>query len=48
MSIVALAGSPSSNSRSTALLRHVLSRFDDRVARTEIVLRDLPDRKSVV
>ena len=42
MSIVALAGSPSANSRSTALLRHVLSRFDDRVARTEIVLRDLP------
>ena len=42
MSIVALAGSPSANSRSTALLRHVLSRFDERVARTEIVLRDLP------
>ena len=42
MSIVALAGSPSANSRSTALLRHVLSRFDDRVARSEIVLRDLP------
>ncbi len=42
MSLVALAGSPSAHSRSTALLRHVLSRFDDRIARTEIVLRDLP------
>jgi FMN reductase len=42
MSIVALAGSPSANSRSTALLRHVLSRFPDGAVRTEIVLRDLP------
>jgi FMN reductase len=42
MSIVALAGSPSANSRSTALLRHVLSRFADDEPRTEIVLRDLP------
>jgi FMN reductase len=42
MSIVALAGSPSANSRSTALLRHVLSRLDPLVARSEIVLRDLP------
>ena len=42
MSIVALAGSPSANSRSSALLRHVLDRFADGVARTEIVLRDLP------
>jgi FMN reductase len=42
MSIVALAGSPSANSRSTALLRHVLARFADSEPRTEIVLRDLP------
>jgi FMN reductase len=42
MSIGALAGSPSANSRSTALLRHVLARFPDGTARTEIVLRDLP------
>ena len=42
MSIVALAGSPSANSRSTALLSHVLSRLDPLVARSEIVLRDLP------
>jgi FMN reductase len=42
MSIVALAGSPSANSRSTALLRHVLDRFSDGSAHTEIVLRDLP------
>ena len=42
MSIVALAGSPSADSRSTALLRHVLSRLDPLVARSEIVLRDLP------
>ncbi len=42
MSIVALAGSPSANSRSTALLRHVLERFDDGVPHSEIVLRDLP------
>ena len=42
MSIVALAGSPSANSRSTALLRHALSRLDPAVARSEIVLRDLP------
>lgn len=42
MSVVALSGSPSANSRSTALLRHVLARFDDAVACTEIVLRDLP------
>ena len=42
MSIVALAGSPSANSRSTALLRHALSRFADDEPRTEIVLRDLP------
>jgi FMN reductase len=42
MSIVALAGSPSANSRSSALLRHVLDRFADAAQRTEIVLRDLP------
>ena len=42
MSIVALAGSPSADSRSTALLRHVLSRFGDAVPRSGIVLRDLP------
>ena len=42
MPIVALSGSPSAHSRSTALLRHVLDRFDDSVPRTEIVLRDLP------
>ena len=42
MSIVALAGSPSANSRSTALLRHVLATFPDATPRTEIVLRDLP------
>ena len=42
MSIVALAGSPSANSRSTALLRHVLGRFADGTPRHEIVLRDLP------
>lgn len=42
MSVVALAGSPSAPSRSTALLRHVLARLDDAVARSEIVLRDLP------
>jgi len=42
MSIVALAGSPSANSRSTALLRHVLDRFAEAEPRHEIVLRDLP------
>ena len=42
MAIVALAGSPSANSRSTALLRHVLASFPDAVPRSEIVLRDLP------
>jgi FMN reductase len=42
MAIVALAGSPSANSRSTALLRHVLARFPEAVPRSEIVLRDLP------
>jgi FMN reductase len=42
MSIVAISGSPSANSRSTALLRHVLARFDDGTPRHEIVLRDLP------
>ena len=42
MSIVALAGSPSANSRSTALLRHVLERFEESEPRAEIVLRDLP------
>ena len=42
MSIVALAGSPSANSRSTVLLHHVLNRLDPAVARSEIVLRDLP------
>jgi FMN reductase len=42
MSIVALAGSPSANSRSTALLREVLGRFPEGVARSEIALRDLP------
>lgn len=42
MAIVALAGSPSANSRSTALLRHVLALYPDAVPRAEIVLRDLP------
>ena len=42
MAIVALAGSPSANSRSTALLRHVLASFPEAVPRSEIVLRDLP------
>ena len=42
MSVVALAGSPSASSRSTALLRHVLARLDDGVVRSEVVLRDLP------
>ena len=42
MAIVALAGSPSANSRSTALLRHVLAGFPETVSRSEIVLRDLP------
>jgi len=42
MSVVALAGSPSAPSRSTALLRHALSRLDDGVACSQIVLRDLP------
>ena len=42
MSVVALSGSPSASSRSTALLRHVLARLDDGVARSEISLRDLP------
>lgn len=42
MSVVALAGSPSSSSRSTALLRQALSRLGNDVVRTEIVLRDLP------
>jgi FMN reductase len=42
MTIVALAGSPSADSRSTALLRHALSRVHGDVVRTEIVLRDLP------
>ena len=42
MSIVALAGSPSANSRSTVLLHHVLNRLDPDVERSEIVLRDLP------
>jgi len=42
MAIVALAGSPSDHSRSTALLRHVLARFPDATPRSEIVLRDLP------
>ena len=42
MSIVAISGSPSANSRSTALLRHVLARFDDGVPRAEIALRELP------
>ena len=42
MSIVALAGSPSADSRSTALLRHVPSRFADSEPRVEIALRDLP------
>ncbi len=42
MSIVALSASPSANSRSSVLLRHVLERLDERVARVEIVLRDLP------
>ena len=42
MSVIALAGSPSDRSRSTALLRHVLRRLDDGVAQAEIVLRDLP------
>ena len=47
MSIVALAGSPSANSRSTALLRHVLDRFADVQPCHEIVLRDLPPRALV-
>jgi len=42
MAIVALAGSPSANSRSTALLRHVLAAFPDATPRSEIALRDLP------
>ncbi len=42
MSIVALSGSPSANSRSAALLRHVLARFDDGTTRHEIALRELP------
>jgi FMN reductase len=42
MSIVALSGSPSANSRSTALLRHALGRLADGPARTEIALRELP------
>jgi FMN reductase len=42
MSIVALFGSPSENSRSTALLRHVMACFADGTPRSEIVLRDLP------
>jgi len=42
MSVVALAGSPSAFSRSTALLRHVLARLDDGVVRSEIAVRDLP------
>ncbi|MBC7665274.1 MAG: NADPH-dependent FMN reductase [Caulobacter sp.] len=42
MAIVALAGSPSANSRSTALLRHVLASFPESTPRGEIVLRDLP------
>src|ERR1700742_2688690 len=42
MSVVALSGSPSANSRTAVLLRHVLERLDERVARVEIVLRDLP------
>lgn len=42
MSIVALSGSPSANSRSASLLRHVLGRFHDATPSTEIVLRDLP------
>ena len=42
MSIVAISGSPSANSRSAALLRHVLARFDDGAGKHEIVVRDLP------
>ena len=42
MSIVAISGSPSANSRSAALLRHVLERFDGGEVVHEIVLRDLP------
>ena len=42
MSIVAISGSPSGNSRSAALLRHVVARFADGSACSEIVLRDLP------
>ncbi len=42
MSVVALAGSPTSPSRSTALLRLALSRLDAGVARSEIALRELP------
>ncbi len=42
MSIVAISGSPSANSRSAALLRHVLARFDDGTPKHEIALRDLP------
>jgi FMN reductase len=42
MSVLALAGSPSAPSRSTALLRLALSRLDDGVAHSELALRDLP------
>src|SRR5689334_9326086 len=42
MSIVAISGSPSANSRSAQLLRHVLARFDDGTPRAEIALRELP------
>jgi FMN reductase len=42
MSVVALSGSPSGNSRSSALLRHVLERLPEGTASHEIVLRDLP------
>ena len=42
MHIVALSGSPSASSRSSALLRHALTRVDASASRVEIVLRDLP------
>ncbi len=42
MHIVALSGSPSASSRSTALLRHALARCAGATSHTEILLRDLP------
>jgi FMN reductase len=42
MSIVAISGSPSANSRSAQLLRHVLARFADGTPSALIALRELP------